>query len=245
MATNLTIDNLGDAVARALGPRLVTLLLYGSAARGTHVRGRSDMNTLLICDAVDEALFDALAPVVRPWTKAGHPAPLLLTEREWRESADAFPIEYEDIREAHRVLAGRDPWAGAGIRVAREELRRQLEHELMGKLVQLRQAYATLREQPKRLADVIEGSARGYFAMLRAVLRLTGRPVPARPEQLVSAAGTLIGFPPDGLLPLVRHAEGGPALRLDRGDGGGGGLASSYLAAVARTAEYVNRLSQE
>ncbi|HZI22676.1 MAG TPA: hypothetical protein VFD76_09160 [Gemmatimonadales bacterium] len=238
---NLSIDNLGDAVARALGPRLVTLLLYGSAARGTHVRGRSDVNTLLICDAVDEALFDALAPVVRPWTKAGHPAPLIFTEREWRQSADAFPIEYEDIRDAHRVLAGRDPWGG--IRVEREELRRQLEHELMGKLVQLRQAYATLREEPKRLGDVIVGSARGYFTMLRAVLRLAGKPVPARPEQLVSAAGALVGFAPDGLLPLVRHAEGGPALRLSRGDGGG--LAPAYLAAVARTAEYLNRLSQE
>jgi len=43
--------------------------------------------------------------VVRVWTKGGHPAPPILTEREWRESADAFPIEYEDMREAHRLLA--------------------------------------------------------------------------------------------------------------------------------------------
>ncbi|PYP53685.1 MAG: hypothetical protein DMD45_00980 [Gemmatimonadetes bacterium] len=49
---------------------------------------------------------------MRVWTKGGHPAPLILTEREWRESADAFPIEYEDMRDAHRLLAGRDPWPG-------------------------------------------------------------------------------------------------------------------------------------
>src|SRR2546430_13441257 len=44
-----------------------------------------------------------------------------------------------DIREAHRLLAGRDPWRG--VTVQREHLRRQLEHELMGKLGRLRPAY--------------------------------------------------------------------------------------------------------
>ncbi len=53
MVAQLTLDTLGDAATRALGPRLVALLLYGSAARGTHVPKRSDVNTLLICDAVD------------------------------------------------------------------------------------------------------------------------------------------------------------------------------------------------
>src|SRR6266571_3366554 len=150
MASKMTVETFAANVARALGERLVALLLYGSWARGTHVPGRSDMNTLLICDAVDESLFETLAPAIRDWTRAGQPAPLILTEREWRESADAFPIEYEDMRDAHRVLAGRDPWTG--IEVDRGQLRRQLEHELLGKLVRLRQAYGALWGEPKRLA---------------------------------------------------------------------------------------------
>jgi hypothetical protein len=238
MAAQLTIDTLGDAVTRALGARLVALLLYGSAARGTHVPKRSDLNTLLICDAVDGALFDALAPVVRAWTRSGHPAPLILTEREWRESADAFPIEYEDMREAHRLLAGRDPWSG--IRVERDQLRRQLEHELMGKLVRLRQAYGALWAEPKRLAGVIVGSAPGFFTMLRASLRLAGQPVPVRPDALVGAAATVMGFAPADLAPLIRHAEGGPALRLD--GGARDPLVTAYLAAVAQAAQYVNQI---
>src|SRR3989454_11835680 len=128
------------------------------------------MNTLLICDAVDEALFARLEPAVREWGRAGHPAPLILTEREWQTSADAFAIEYEDMREGHRLLAGRDPWRG--VTVQREHLRRQLEHELMGKLGRLRHAYAALRGDPKQLAQVIVGSAAGFFTMLRATLRL-------------------------------------------------------------------------
>src|SRR5437763_1507393 len=226
MASQLTVEQFAAEVARALGARLVALLLYGSWARGTHVPDRSDVNTLLICDTVDDALFAALAPAMRAWARGGHPAPPILTEREWRESADAFPIEYEDMRDAHRLLAGRDPWPG--IQVDRGQLRRQLEHELMGKLVRLRQAYAALHEDPKQLARVVVGSAGGFFTMLRAVLRLAGRPVPASPAELVRSAAA----------PLVQHAMGGPVPRLGKGDP----LAAAYLEAVASTAAYVNRL---
>jgi len=235
MAT-MTLEQFTAAVAAALGDRLVALVLYGSAARGTHVPGRSDMNTLLICDAVDEALFARLEPAVREWGRAGHPAPLILTEREWRTSADAFPIEYEDIREAHRLLAGRDPWRG--VTVQREHLRRQLEHELMGKLVRLRQAYAALRGDPKQLGRVIVGSAAGFFTMLRATLRLAGKTPPAPPDALVREAGALMGFAPERLAGLEAHARGVGQLKLTPGDP----LPLAYLAAVARTAEFVNRL---
>src|SRR6266568_1506255 len=168
MASKLTIDSLGDAVARALGQRLVALLLYGSAARGTNVRDRSDINTLLICDAADDALFDALAPVVREWTRARHPAPLILTEREWRESADAFPIEYEDMRDAHRLLAGRDPWQGISVR--RDDVRRQLLHDAARCVAAGRRGRAG---RPRRA-----GAGRGRADRVRA--RATGRAGRAR-----------------------------------------------------------------
>src|SRR5947199_6836374 len=136
MASKPTVEQFAAEVARALGARLVALLLYGSWARGTHVPDRSDVNTLLICDAVDDALFATLAPAMRAWTRAGHPAPLILTAREWRESADAFPIEYEDMRDPHRMLAGRHPWPG--IQVGRRQPRPQPAARLMGKPGRLR-----------------------------------------------------------------------------------------------------------
>ena len=236
MARAMTVEQLATRVSAAVGPRLMSLLLYGSTARGAPAPERADVNTLLICDGADEALFDALAPVLRDWRRAGHPAPLIFTEPEWRGSGDAFPIEYEDMREHHRLLAGRDPWAG--IRVDRGHVRRQLEHELMGKLIRLRQAYAALRDDPKQLGRVVVDSSAGFFTMLRAALRLAGRPAPAAPEDLVGSAAALVGFPAGDLAPLVQHASGGPALRLEAGDP----LVSRYLAAVARTAAYVNGL---
>ncbi|HYS60492.1 MAG TPA: hypothetical protein VEM27_07870, partial [Gemmatimonadales bacterium] len=105
--------------------------------------------------------------------------------------------------------------------------------------VRLRQAYAALHEDSKQLARVVVGSAGGFFTMLRAVLRLASRPVPASPADLVRSAAALAGFPADTLAPLVQHAMGGPVPRLGKGDP----LAAAYLEAVARTAEYVNRLT--
>jgi hypothetical protein len=156
---------------------------------------------------------------VREWVGAKHPPPLVLTDEEWRDAADAFPVEYEDIREAHRILAGRNPWTGISVR--REDVRRQLEQELMGKLVHLRQTYVADWHRPKRLAEVVRGTRAGFLTMLRAVLRLAGRKPPADSAALVRDAAALIGFAPDGLTE--------PA---------------AYLDAVTRTAEYVNRLER-
>ena len=218
----MTADDFATRLTNALGPRLATLLLYGSAAReqGVGSREPDGMNTLLIVDGVDADLFTRLAPPVRDWIGARHPPPLVLTEQEWRDSADAFPIEYEDIRGHHRVLAGRDPWRG--VAVQREHIRRQLEQELMGKLMHLRQAFAAYWNQPKRLADVARDTRSSFLTMLRAVLRLAGRTPPASADALVRDAAALIGFAADTLTEPV-----------------------AYLDAVTRTADYVNRMERK
>src|SRR2546422_9651893 len=112
MASHLTVEQFAAEVARALGARLVALLLYGSWARGTHVPDRSDVNTLLICDTVDDALFATLAPAMRAWTRAGHPAPLILTEREWRRAPRRRPPAHQNNGAAQPPRAAREPRAG-------------------------------------------------------------------------------------------------------------------------------------
>ena len=140
------------------------------------------------------------------------------------------------MRHAHRVLAGRDPWAGVTVR--REDLRRELEQELKGKLVRLRQAYVAFRSEPKRLGPVLVGSAAGFFTMLRTALRLAGRTAPAAPDDLVREAAALIGFDAGALGDVLAHMQGRQTLKLGTRDA----RAAAYLAAVARTAEFVDGL---
>src|SRR5690606_5670177 len=102
-----------EAYARRLrevyGDELRAVLLYGSAARGEYREGGSNLNLLVILREVGaETLRRGSAPA-REWAEAGNPPPLLLGEEEWRRSADVFPIEYTDIRDANVLLHGADP----------------------------------------------------------------------------------------------------------------------------------------
>jgi hypothetical protein len=233
---SMTLDTFAGQVAAALGGRLVSLIVYGSAARtGAPPRRDGSIDTLLIADGVDERLLTTLAPVVTAWQTTGHPPPIILSDREWHASADAFAIEYEDIRAAHRVVAGRDPWAG--VTVQREDVQRQLEHELIGKLVRLRQGYVSALHDGHRLTALIAGSAASLLTMLRTTLRLAGTRVPDTAAEVVLAGAAVIGFPAQDLADVVAHLEGRAPLKLTPGDP----RAPAYRAAGARTADYVNR----
>lgn len=232
----MTLETFAGQVAEALGGRLVSLLVYGSAARaGGSARRDGSVDTLLIADGVDDRLLTSLAPLVKAWEKTGHPPPIILSDREWQGSADAFAIEYEDIRAAHRIVAGRDPWAS--VSVQREDVQRQLEHELIGKLVRLRQAYVGALDDGRRLTALIAGNAASFLTMLRTTLRLAGTPVPDSPAKVVLAGAAIIGFPAQDLADVVAHVEGRSRLDLQARDP----RAATYLEAVARTADYVNR----
>src|SRR2546428_13536258 len=109
MARSKTVEELATALKETLGSRLVAFLLYGSTARGTHVTGRSDVNTLLIVDTVDEGLFAAIEPVVSAWSKGGHPAPILLSDAAWRDSAGVCAYAHKGKHGATRRLPRHQP----------------------------------------------------------------------------------------------------------------------------------------
>jgi hypothetical protein len=229
----MTVELFTENVRAALGGRLVSFVLFGSAAR----RNATDsVDTLVIVDRVDAGLLSTLARASAAWVAKGHPAPLVFAESEWRDSADAFGIELLDIQAHHRVLAGRDPWSG--VTVADEDVRRQLEHELRGKVVRLRQAFLTTSTHPAALGQAILGSVSGFLTMLRALLRVSGEVAPSERTALIAAAAARVGFDAGPVTALALAARERRALKLNPDDA----QVAGYLTAVTRTAEYVNTL---
>lgn len=219
---------------QALGQNLVSLLAYGGLVRGAGGPDAGSAHVLVIVrDAGAEALRP-LAPVVARWVRDQHPAPLIFSESEWRASADVFPIEVEDMREAHRLLRGKDPFAG--VTTQRSDLRAQLEREVRGKLLQLRAEYAAAAADGRRLGVLLEQSAGTFFVLLRAVIRLAGRVPPAEPEALVGAATEVAGLDRGGFDWVLERRAGRKPPALQPYDP----LAVRYVDAVERLARWVD-----
>jgi hypothetical protein len=188
------VNRFAEQLEAALGPNLVSLVLYGSAARANHVDGRSDINLLLLVKDASTTALQKAASVLAAWTRTGESAPLIFSEEEWKDSADVFPMEIEDVRDAHQVLRGRDPVAG--VATDRSQLREQLEREVRSKLLRLRTEYAAAAPDRKALARLMENSLSTFLVLFRATLRLKQIKPPADATELVRATAKATGLDP-------------------------------------------------
>lgn len=225
-----------DELLVLFGDELVSVVLYGSAARGHFHQGASDLNLLVLLRAVDPDVLRRGSLLARHWAEAGNPPPLFLGEAEWQRSGDVFPIEMEDMRDAHRVLWGRDPFVE--VRTDREHLRLQCEHELKAKQIRLREHYLLVADNPVEVARLLRASFSTFLTLFRTVLRLADSPVPEQPEEVIRAVAGQAGWDPSPFLAVLEGRRGGAA--RPEADGP---LASGYLAAVSRTTEWVDRFA--
>lgn len=233
---NQEIDTLAASLERTLGPNLASFMLYGSAARGDYTSGRSDVNLLLILADASPAALKPIGPAVHAWVKSGHPPPRIFSEQGWRASTDVFPMEIEDMRQAHRVLRGRDPFVG--LETAPADMRQELEREVLGKLLHLRAEYVASGPHPKALAALLENSAGTFFVLFRAVLRLRGTVPPKEHVELVRAAAQVIGFDAGAFDWVLARLAGRKVPELTQFDP----VAERYLAAIERLAQFVDEM---
>jgi hypothetical protein len=159
-------------VTQALGPHLVCLAVYGSAAGSDYFEPNSDINIAVVVPTVSIDVLEALAPVVMRWEKRRFATPLLIERMFLERARDAFPMELDDIRRQHRVLAGSDVLAD--VTVDPGALRRQCEKEARGKLLRLRALYLATAGAPSALERLMLQSLKSMLIFLRHLLRLQG-----------------------------------------------------------------------
>jgi len=165
--------------------KLKSVILYGSAAAGDHTGKRSDYNILVITEQLELPELKILSKPTRAWVRAGNPPPLLFTIERLKKSADVFPIELLDMKESHVVLFGDDVLEH--VQVSTENLRLELEHELKGKLIQLRERFLTTPTRPRAIADLLINSLSTFLVLFRAALRLFQDNIPAKKMEALKA----------------------------------------------------------
>jgi predicted nucleotidyltransferase len=229
-------EEFAERLRGAFGDALVSVVLYGSAARGDFREGVSNLNLLVLVRSADAATLRLGSALAREWVKAGNPPPLILDEAEWRGSADVFPIEYSDMLDAHVVVQGSDPFEGLSIEWS--DLRLQCEHELKTKQIQLREHYLLAADSPPELGQLLRQSFPTFLTLFRTALRLASEEVPRPPEAVLSAAARRVGFDAAPFLEVLKARQGGGKFE----PAGDGSVVEGYLDGVERATVWLDGL---
>lgn len=154
-----------------LGDHLISALVYGSAARQDWDAQASDVDVMLVLDAVTLETLDAVRPALAIARRAAPIDALVLTPEDLASSADAFPLRFLDIARTHVVLHGLDPMRELDI--AWDHLRLRVEQEIKSLMFSLRREYLLHARRPEVLARVLTASLSTFFAGVGALLYLS------------------------------------------------------------------------
>jgi hypothetical protein len=168
------------------GERLISVVLYGSAACGDHQPKFSDINVLCVFGAIGPRELAACEEISRWWRERGNSALLMMTEREVEESADCFAVEFTGIQRSHRLLYGKD--VVSSLAIGRQFYRAQVERELRAKLLRLRQKAAGMMSQPDLLRRLLLDSVSTFCVLFGHALALRGVDAPPTKRAVMALA---------------------------------------------------------
>ncbi len=166
------LAQLVERVKKAYGDRLVSLMLYGSAATENHHDKFSDLNILCVLTKITTVELEQSEEIFKWWREKDSPSPLLLSEEEVATSTDCFPIEFHDIQARHKLLAGRD--VVSALTIDYTYYRARVEYELRSKLLRLRQKSAIMLSDNDALLRLMADSVSTFATLARHAVILAG-----------------------------------------------------------------------
>jgi hypothetical protein len=210
--------------------RLRSIVAYGPRIDGT------DEDGPLTCMALVESCgvpdLEACARLTHHWSRHQLAIPLILPEQEFRQSLDAFPLEYGEIIRAHEVVFGTNPFEGTSI--SKEDLRRACETQVKSHLVHLREGFIESGGRPGTVASLVAASAPAFAALLRNVATLGGAAAASRADSTHQGA-RLAGLNPGVVNDVLALENAGTIPTADPAR-----LFPDYLAAVEQLARAVD-----
>ena len=165
------------------GEELVSLNLFGEGAVEPPGQGGHHIKMLAVMTAVGPAQLGRYASVSAKWQKKGIPPPLMLTAEMLETSTDVFPMEFLEMKDAYVLLYGRDVLAG--LEIGLDNLRREIEEQVKGKLIHLQQAYMEAGGDKKALSGLISSSVEPFCEIMRNAIRLKEDGAPVHKEPII------------------------------------------------------------
>jgi hypothetical protein len=182
------------------------VLLFGSAARGDFIAGRSNINILMIVRRLSLEGLQRAGRLHRQWGKHQIVAPLIMTEDELHRTGPLFPLEYLQMQDHHVLLFGRDPFAAWQIQDA--QLGWQCQQELSANLFRLRQRFMEGEGRAEAIQALLLLSITALLPCLRGFLRLVGQNAKGRDMQILERLPQALEFETTVLLEILQMKRG-------------------------------------
>lgn len=196
-----TLGNLIENLKNTFGDKLVSVILYGSCASNACENNFSDINLIVVIDNLLAVDLKNAAVALKDFQKTKNPLPLFMDKEEWFNSCDVYPIEYLDIKERYSILYGED--IVKPLAVEKSNLRLQCEHEVKNLLIKLRQNYLAQSNNLKAIEELLKKSSKSFFALFRAILRLTQDAVPFEHAQAIDSLAEKVTIDKEVFLKLL------------------------------------------
>jgi hypothetical protein len=196
---------LTDDYQKIFGKDLVSLILYGSAAGGHYVKGKSDINLLVVLTPGSVNKLDGALTTVNRWKKSRVAVPWIMTKAFIESSLDCYPIEFLNMKNSHILIYGEDVLAQLNFKP--EDLRLQIERELKGKLIVLRQSYLETEGSVRQLKQLISKSLSAFIFIFNALLYLKQGSAPQKRRDTIRELAKLFTIDADVFLTCIDIKE--------------------------------------
>ncbi len=180
-------DEFAQDYQTTYGEELLSIILYGSGAKGEYVPKKSDINFLIALSENGIEQLDKSLHLVAKWRERSVSVPLFLTKNYIASALDSFPIEFLDMKQAYQLVYGEDVLKD--LEIKKDHVRLQIERELRGKLLFLRRSFLSTGHNRDTLYGMLARSVSTIAAIFEALLFLKDEPLPhSKAEQFQKTA---------------------------------------------------------
>jgi len=186
------LDSYVTSLHTLYGDNLLSVILYGSAARGDYIAGVSDLNVLIVLrDAHIQQV--KLAADLSIQARDKHAIePRFMSLETIETASDVLPIAFLDMQEQYVVLHGDDVLNQ--VVIERRNLRFQCEYQLRFMLLRMRNLYLFSRRDQRLMAAHLSRSFTSLLHLLRSLYRLLDEPPPTHMEEVIARSAERFGL---------------------------------------------------